>query len=110
MVEPSFSIFSIERRLSLACRRSHLRWLPIERNHQPSCVTRTDAQYWSHEHGIGKPAERTPTAPHSAVRHLSARAGRTMSSVLPGLGDALVTADHLGDDEGEELIGEFGVE
>ena len=33
-----------------------------------------------------------------------------MSSVLPGLGDALVTADHLGDDEGEELLGEFGVE
>src|SRR5690625_1730299 len=33
-----------------------------------------------------------------------------MSSVLPRFGDALVTADHLGDDEGEELLGEFGVE
>src|SRR5699024_6007045 len=30
--------------------------------------------------------------------------------VLPRFGDALVTADHLGDDEGEELLGEFGVE
>src|SRR5699024_1184064 len=75
MVEPSFCIFTIERRLSLGCRRSHLRGRPLRgiTSRGASRAPTLNSSLISVR--SANPQGGCPPPPHSTVSHLSARPG-----------------------------------